>query len=172
MHAHPVHRDEERDEPGLWRVSGGGAERDIRDRLPPEEERGRDAEDDREVLHAASGQRTVAQVCDLQGGWRRRLDVSSRTRRTEHGETYRILGIAVSALPMLRRQDRTGDDVPEAQECRDVGYDLAHRAVRRCNAALVDALDREEPHVRREYDRRLSAAHQLSTVGGVIGPGE
>ena len=57
---------------------------------------------------------------------------------------------------MLCRQDRTGDDVPEAQERRDVGYDLAHGAVRRRKAALVDALDGEEPHVCREDDRRLS----------------
>ena len=49
-----------------------------------------------------------------------------RSGSTRRRETYRILSIAVSALPMLGRKDRTGNDVSKAEQGRDVANYLAH----------------------------------------------
>ena len=76
----------------------------------------------------------------------------------------------MSALPMLRGQDRTGDDVSEAEQGRDVADDLGHRPVWLGHAVLVDALDGEEADVRREDDRRLSTVRVESAYGADVRP--
>lgn len=70
--------------------------------------------------------------------------------------------MAVSTLSMLRGKNGAGNDISKAEQGRDIADDLTHRPIRRCHAALVDALDRKEPDVRREDDSRLATRKSVA----------
>ena len=69
--------------------------------------------------------------------------------------TYRRLGVMVHGLPMLPREDGTGDDVPDREHGRQIADDLTHTPIWNNLTIVINTLDSQEPHVRRENDGRL-----------------